>query len=64
MTDEEARSIVVDSRRDPPRTILAKLLDTNPHITIKKRDIYNAKVKWKNDQLSSLIPIENLLQSL
>jgi hypothetical protein len=33
-------------------------------MTIKKRDIYNAKARFRKEALGSLTPVEALLESL
>jgi hypothetical protein len=47
-----------------PRDIETSLLTVDPNITIKKRDIYNAKAQFKKEILGSLTPVEALLETL
>jgi hypothetical protein len=47
-----------------PRDLETSLLTIQPNITIKKRDIYNAKARFRKETLGLLTSVKVLLESL
>jgi hypothetical protein len=59
----EDRETITSSKLNP-RDLETSLLTIQPNMTIKKRDIYNVKARFRKETLGSLTPVEALLESL
>jgi hypothetical protein len=64
LSEQDRGFIIDDSKIAKPRFIKAKLLEQNAAMTVKLRDIYNAKAKFKRDRLGELTPVESLIEAL